>query len=672
VLAARLSADSGVSVLLLEAGPADDADEIHAPAALSRLFQGPYDWNYQTVPQHQAGGRTIYWPRGRVLGGSSSLNAMIYIRGNRHDYRSWRNDHGCAGWDYPDLMPYFLRAEDNSRGASAYHGAGGPLAVGDLRHKSAACAAFIAAAQEQGAVANDDFNGPRQDGVGWYQVTQRGGRRCSAADAYLHPAMSRPNLTVHTGALVTRVLIEGGRAVGVSYLHRGAQQTARANAEVILSGGAVNSPQLLMLSGIGPADHLIETGIDVLVDSPGVGANLSDHPVLPVVWATPRLRGLWERTGNLGAMRWRLTHRGPATSNVAESGGFAHSEPGLAAPDLQLLSLPAPYRDQGLADPAERAMSVLVCLIDVASRGRIRLRSADPRHRPAIDPGYLSDGRDARALVAGLKMTREFVTAKAMAQICSSEIAPGAHVRSDAELLQYVRSSVATLYHPVGTCAMGGDSRRASVVDPELRVRGVTGLRVVDASVMPAVPRGNTNAPTIAIAERAADLIAGRAPLAAADPADPVDAMVIAGTSGPDGRVLLLGFGRHGLGTRRLRRRLQGLGSLGARRRCRASRPGRPGRGRVQHHARGPGRVGGPALGARLGVSAVPADVGARAAAVRHHQALRELDAAQGTPGRLQGPRPVSAPGGGGVPGLGVVSHRKSAQRRSRTRQMRP
>jgi len=530
VLAARLSADPSVSVLLLEAGPVDDALEIHAPAALSRLFQTAYDWNYSTVPQHRAAGRTIYWPRGKVLGGSSSLNAMIYIRGSRHDFGAWRDDHGCTGWGYEDLMPYFRRAEDNSRGASAYHGTGGPLSVTDPRYKSAACEAFIQAAVEQGAAANDDFNGPRQDGVGWYQLTQRNGRRCSAATAYLHPAMSRPNLTVQTDALVTKVLIEAGQAVGVTYLRHGQTEIAHANAEVILSGGAVNSPQLLMLSGVGPADHLIEMGIDVLADSPGVGGNLSDHPVLPVVWSTPRVKGLWERRGNAGALRWQLSHRGPLTSNVAESGGFAHSQPGLPAPDLQLHVLPAPYKDQGLADPTQRAMSVLVGLVDVASRGRIRLRNADPRHRPAIDPGYLSDPKDARALAAGLKMTREFVTAKPMAAICKSEIAPGAHVRSDAELLAYVRTSVVTLYHPVGTCVMGGERGWNTVLDPELRVRGVTGLRVVDASVMPSVPRGNTNAPVIAIAERAADLIAGRAPLAAVDPADPIEAMVIAGT----------------------------------------------------------------------------------------------------------------------------------------------
>jgi len=533
VLAARLSADPSVSVLLLEAGPADDADQIRAPAAVNRLFQTAYDWNYTTVPQRRAAGRSIYWPRGKVLGGSSSINAMVYIRGSRYDFQTWRDDYGCTGWGYEDLMPYFRRAEDNSRGASPYHGAGGPLAVTDLRYKSQASRAFIASARDQGALANDDFNGPRQDGVGWYQVTQRKGRRCSAATAYLRPAMTRPNLTVYTNALATNVVIEGGRATGVTYVRQGQTETARANAEVIVCGGAVNSPQLLMLSGVGPADHLIEHGIEVLADSAGVGANLSDHPVLPVIWSTPRLRGLWEKTGNAGVLRWKLTHRGPVTSNLAESGGFAHSAPGLPAPDLQLHVLPGPYRDQGLADPAQRAMSVLVALVDVKSRGRIRLRSADPRHRPAIDPGYLSDGGgDARALVAGLKLAREFVTAPPMAAICKSELAPGAHIRSDTELLDYVRASLATLYHPAGTCAMGGESRWNSVVDPELRVRGVAGLRVVDASVMPTVPRGNTNAPTIAIAERAADLIAGRAPLAPADPADPVDAMVIAG-AGP-------------------------------------------------------------------------------------------------------------------------------------------
>jgi choline dehydrogenase len=522
VLAARLSADPDVKVLVLEAGPPDEALEIHAPAAMNRLFQSNYDWNYHTVPQHRAAGRAIYWPRGRTLGGSSSINAMIYTRGSRHDYQAWRDDHGCTGWTYPDLMPYFLRAEDNVRGAGPYHGVNGPLAVMDTPHKSKACQAFIDAAAEEGAVRNPDFNGPSQDGVGWYQVTQRKGRRWSAATGYLHPVLTRPNLVVRTGALVTRVIIESGRAVGVRVLHEGQLLTEHANAEVILCGGAINSPQLLMLSGVGPADHLTGVGVDVAVDSPGVGANLSDHPLVPVIWPTPRLKSLWESSGPSGALRWQLTHRGPLTSNLAEAGGFTRTDPSLAAPDLQWHVLPGLFRDQGLADPNRRAMTVLVCLVDVASRGRLKLASTDPRHRPLIDPGYLSDaeGRDLARLLRGVKMAREFVAAKPMAAICHGEMEPGPHARGDADLLLYIQNTVSTIYHPVGTCAMGGPVRTASVVDPELRVRGVQNLRVVDASVMPTVPRGNTNAPVIAIAERAADIIAGRAPLAPQDPID--------------------------------------------------------------------------------------------------------------------------------------------------------
>ena len=437
VLAARLSADPGVSVLLLEAGPPDDADEIRAPAALNRLFQTAYDWNYLTVPQHRADSRTVYWPRGKVLGGSSSINAMIYIRGNRHDFQSWRDEHGCSGWGYEDLMPYFRRAEDNSRGASPYHGSGGPLTVSDPRYKSKACEAFIAAAVEQSAKANDDFNGPHQDGVGWYQLTQRNGQRCSAATAYLHPAMSRPNLTVHTEALVTKVIMEGGQATGVSYLHHGEPQTARANAEVILSGGAINSPQLLMLSGIGPAEHLIEMGIDVVADNRGVGGNLSDHPVLPVIWSTPRIRGLWEKgnQANLAALA-----ADPPRPADQQRGGVGRLRPlrARAARARTCSCTCSRCRTRTRAWPTRPGARcpVLVGLVDVASRGRVRLRSADPRHRPAIDPGYLSDERDSRALAAGLKLVREFVTARPMAEICSTELAPGAHVRSDAELLE--------------------------------------------------------------------------------------------------------------------------------------------------------------------------------------------------------------------------------------------
>jgi len=522
VVAARLAEDPGTRVLLLEAGPdAGAIEEVHVPAAYNRLFRSRYDWNYVTLQQERADGRPVYWPRGKVLGGSSSMNAMIYIRGNRADYDAWRDEYGCAGWGYRELLPYFRRAEDNGRGESPYHGTGGPLSVQDPRHKSEQARHFIEAATRRGAPANDDFNGVQQDGVGFYQVTQRDGRRCSAADGYL---ATRPrNLTVVTDALATGLLIEGGRAVGVTYRHDGRDETARADAEVILAAGAIGSPQLLMLSGIGPADHLREQGIYVIADLPSVGANLIDHPSVPVLWSTPAVKGLWESSGNAGFARWRLTHKGPLTSNIAEAGGFAKSDPRLSAPDLQWQVLPVAFREQGLTDPARRAMTVLVTLVDVASRGRLSLAARDPRHRPLLDPGYLSDVRDLSALAIGVRMARDYGTAAPLSKIRAEELAPGDGVQTDHEIRDYIRGSAVTAYDPAGTCAMGGDVARSasgydSAVDPWLRVRGVDGLRVVDASVMPTLPRGNANAPTIAIAERAADLIAGRAPLVPQDP----------------------------------------------------------------------------------------------------------------------------------------------------------
>jgi choline dehydrogenase len=525
VLAARLTENPDTRVLLLEAGPPDDADEIHIPAACNLLFKSTYDWNYQTTAQERAGGRSIYWPRGRTLGGSSSINAMIYIRGSRYDYDTWRDDYGCEGWGYTDLFPYFLRAEDNSRGASAFHGAGGPLSVQDGKYKSQLTAAFVESAKRAGLEANADFNGARQDGTGFYQVTQRGGRRWSTADAYLRPAQDRPNLTVQPDALVTGIVIEGGRAVGVNYLLRGSSETARAESEVIVAAGAIGSPQLLMLSGIGPADHLREHGIAVLADSPGVGANLSDHPVVTPIWLTPKARGLWEKAGPKNLARWQLLHSGPMTTNIAESGGFSRSDPSLSAPDIQWHAVPAPFLDGGLSDPGIRAFSLLIALVSVGSRGRIRLRSADPRHKPAIDPAYLSDTSDIQPLVWAIQRAREFAAARPLAKLCRSELAPGDQVQTEPEIRDFIRNNLSTIYHPVGTCAMGGDSKvaaskLASAVDPELKVRGIEGLRVVDASVMPTVPRGNTNAPTIAIAERASDLISGRAPLAAIEPTE--------------------------------------------------------------------------------------------------------------------------------------------------------
>jgi len=525
VLAARLSENPETRVLLLEAGPPDDSDHIRVPASLNLLFQSTYDWNYQTVPQERSASRSVYWPRGRTLGGSSSIGSMIYVRGNRYDYNTWRDEYGCEGWGYTDLLPYFLRAEGNTRGASAYHGGSGPLSVQDLRHKSPLSSAFVDAARAAGIPANDDFNGARQDGAGFYQVTQQRGRRWSAADAYLHPAMTRPNLTVQTDALVTGIALSGGRASAVHYLLRGVAETAQAEGEVILAAGAIGSPQLLMLSGIGPADHLREHNILAQVDSPGVGANLSDHPVVTAMWHTPKTRAFWEQASARNLARWQLMHSGPMTTNVAESGGFSRSDSGLPAPDLQWLALPAPYRDGGLTDPSVRALSLLVTLAAARSRGQVRLRSDDPRHRPLIDPAYLADGTDIEPLVAGIGLAREFAAVRPMSKICRSELAPGADVRTDPEIRDFIRHNLISGHDPVGTCAMGGDSKVAasrltSVVDPELRVRGVEGLRVVDASVMPAAPRGNTSAATIAIAERAADLISGRAPLAPVEPAD--------------------------------------------------------------------------------------------------------------------------------------------------------
>jgi len=522
VVAARLAEDPGSRVLLLEAGPdASGIEEVRVPAAYSRLFRSQYDWNYVTLPQERADTRPVYWPSGKVLGGSSAINAMIYIRGNRDDYDGWRSNYGCTGWGYNDLFPYFHRAEDNSRAESPYHGKGGPLPVQDLRHKSEHARGFIEAAIRRGALANDDFNGAQQEGVGFYQVTQRDGVRCSAADAYL---ANRPqNLTIVTNALVTGLVLEGGRAAGVTYRCNGRDETARAEAEVILAAGAIGTPQLLMLSGIGPADHLREHGIYVVADMPSVGANLIDQPSVPVLWSTPGVKSLWESTRNRDFARWRITHKGPLTSNVAEAGGFARSDPRLSAPDLQWHVLPVAFREQGLADPARRAMTVLVTLVDVASRGRLKLASRDPRHRPLIDPDYLSDVRDLNALAVGVRMARDYGTAAPLAKICAEELAPGDGIHTDHELREFIRSSVVTAYRPAGTCAMGGDvamsaSGYDSVVDPLLRVRGVKGLRIVDASVMPTLPRGGAMAPVIAIAERAADLIAGRAPLVPVDP----------------------------------------------------------------------------------------------------------------------------------------------------------
>jgi choline dehydrogenase len=516
VLAGRLTQDPGVRVLLLEAGPPDDVDQVHIPAAFYRLFKTERDWDYSTEEQKQLHDRRLYWPRGRMLGGSSSMNAMIYMRGHRLDYDRWRDEYGCTGWGYADLLPYFRRAEDQARGPSPYHGVGGPLRVEDLRYVHELTRAFIDAAAASGIPPNDDFNGPEQDGVGLNQVTQRGGRRWSTADAYIRPALRRPNLEVVTDALVTRVTVESGRATGVAYRHRGSEIVVRADREVVLCGGAVNSPQLLMLSGIGPAARLRELGIDVVVDSPGVGGNLHDHPYVPVVWFTRGTADFRDAETLVQMARWMTAKRGPLTSNAAESTAFLRSRGGLPAPDVQLQALPTMTVDQGLGTPPGAGFSVVPAVVDVRSRGRLWLRSADPRWRPAIDPGYYADPADLDAMLVGVRVAQQIAASAPLPTFIARPYLPGPDARSDEALREAIRATTETLFHPVGTCAMG--SGEEAVVDAELRVRGVEALRVVDASVMPAVPRGNTNAPTIAVAERAADLLLGRPLLAPSAP----------------------------------------------------------------------------------------------------------------------------------------------------------
>jgi choline dehydrogenase len=498
VLANRLTEDASTRVLLLEAGGEDDADEIHIPVAFPALFKTRYDWNYETVPQKHLGDRPAYWPRAKVLGGCSSMNAMIYIRGNRADYDGW----GVPGWSFDEVLPYFVRAEHNSRLAGPLHGTDGPLHVEDRRFTHELSHAWVDAAVSWGLKPTDDFNGVAQEGAGLYQVTCRNGRRWSTADAYLRPALERSNLTVRTDALVSRVLFAGTRAIGVRYSRHGEDVDVHVDGEVILSGGAVNSPQLLMLSGVGPAEHLRSLDIEVVVSLPEVGENLHDHPASAILWFTTGISDLVDLAGTRALLRWKATGRGPMASNIGEAGGFFATRDGLAGPDMQVHVAPSLFYDNGLHESPGPGFTAGATLVDVASRGRVRLRSADPRWRPEIDPAYYSEPIDLDVMVSGLRSLIEIGTRAPLARNLAGPFKLARLTGlSDEDLRAHVREVTQTLYHPVGTCAMG------SVVDPALRVAGVDGLRVVDASVMPVVPRGNTNAPTIMIAEKAADLI---------------------------------------------------------------------------------------------------------------------------------------------------------------------
>jgi choline dehydrogenase-like flavoprotein len=497
-----------VRVLVLEAGGRAIHPNVAIPAAFAKQFKTKLDWDYTTEPEPACDNRSLYIPRGKGLGGSSSMNAMLYVRGRPLDYDLWEAE-GASGWGWNDVRPYFLRAENNERGTSEHHASGGPLNVCDERSPRQLTARFLAAAQESGIPRVPDYNGPEQDGASPVQVTQRNGKRFSAADAYLRPNMKRENLATITGAQVLGVEIENGRATGVRYRDkRGRDQVARADREVILAAGSIGSPQILMLSGIGPADHLREVGVTVKHDLPGVGQNLQDHPYVVCIWESKVGGSLYGADKPQKLLEWLLRRSGPLTSSVAEAFAFVRSRPGLPAPDLQFHFAPAYFNDNGFDEFEGHAFTMGPVLVTPKSRGWIKLRSSDPSAKPRILTNSLSEPEDVQALVTGMRRAREIASAGPLAEATAREIFPGPGVGdSDEELADDLRRRVELIYHPVGTCKMGaGDD---AVVDAQLRVRGIEGLRVADASIMPVIPGGNTNAPAIMVGERASDLIRG-------------------------------------------------------------------------------------------------------------------------------------------------------------------
>jgi choline dehydrogenase len=510
VLANRLSADGKHSVLLLEAGPEDKHLWIHIPLGYGRLFkEKAVNWMYQTEPEPGLNGRNVFQPRGKVLGGSSSINGLLYVRGQHEDYERWRQ-HGNLGWGYDDVLPYFKKSEDQTRGGNDFHGAGGPLPVSDWRHADPLSEAFVDAAVQTGVPRNNDFNGAAQEGAGFFQTTTRGGRRASAAVAYLRPAMARQNLHIETSALAERILLEGRRAVGVAYRAAGIPRTARARKEVLVSGGAFNSPQILQLSGVGPAELLRQHGIDVVLDAPGVGNDLQDHMQVRVVMRCSQAITLNDVVNNpvrkvMSGLRYFAFRTGPLTIAAGTSGAFFRTNPRLASPDIQIHFLPFSTDKMGEKLHPFSGFTASVCQLRPESRGSIRIKSADPTDAPEIRINYLASEVDRATNVEGLKILRKILRAPALAPYVVEEIDPGDKITSDEALLAYCRARGTTIYHPTSTCRMGNDP--LAIVDQQLRVRGIDGLRVVDASVMPDLVSGNTNAPVIMIAEKAADMI---------------------------------------------------------------------------------------------------------------------------------------------------------------------
>ncbi len=518
VLANRLSKDEGNRVLLLEAGPEDKSTLIHMPAGVGKLIstRSKHNWYYETEGEEELGQRKMYWPRGKGLGGSSSMNGMIYIRGHARDYDHWRQL-GLEGWGFSDVLPYFKKSEGRKKGDNDFHGTDGPLTVSPGESTLPLFRAFIEAGRQAGYPYTEDFNGYQQEGFGPYELTIRDGKRCSTATAFLKPARIRPNLEVLTDAMTTRILFEKTRAAGVEYVRKGQKSQDWATKEIILCGGAINSPQTLMLSGIGPADYLGKFGIPVVADVPGVGQNLQDHLNIIVFVECSQPITLYSQT-KLHNMIWTgikytFAKQGLGRQNGLEAGSFVKSRPELDVPDLQMHFVAALMQDHGRKLADRHGFSADVCLLRPESRGSIGLKSTDPFAPAKIQPNYLAAENDLIAMREGVKIVRNVVAQKAFDPYRGPELAPGAHIQSDEQLDEFVRKNAETIYHPIGTCKMGTPNDEMAVVDQELRVRGVEGLRVVDASVMPTLIGGNTNAPTIMIAEKASDLILGNAML---------------------------------------------------------------------------------------------------------------------------------------------------------------
>ena len=513
VLAARLSENRDVRVLLLEAGRRDNHPLIHMPVGFAKMTAGPFTWGFRTAPQKHANNREIPYAQGRVVGGGSSINAEVFTRGNPIDYDRWANEEGCEGWSHEDIRKYFLRSEGNTALSGDWHGTDGPLGVSDIPDPQPVTRAFVQSCAELGMPQSLDFNGPQQAGAGIYQTTTRNKRRCSAAVGYLRPALNRRNLTVETGCTVKRVVFEGTRAVGVDYFNGKDRRTARADSEVIVVSGAIGSPKLMMLSGVGPADHLRAHGVRVVHDLPGVGANLTDHFGIDIVAELKGQDSLDKYNGFFRAgwagLQYALFRSGPITSNVVEGGAFWYADKNAAVPDLQFHFLAGAGAEEGVPSVTRGASGITLNSYTVRpkSRGTVRLRSSDPSALPVIDPNFLADPDDLRISVEGVKLSREIFSQPSLRKYIKAIRFPDKSVRTQADYEDYARQYGRTSYHPTCTCKMGIDDM--AVVDPHLRVHGLEGIRICDSSTMPSLVGSNTNAPTIMIAEKASDLIRG-------------------------------------------------------------------------------------------------------------------------------------------------------------------